>query len=46
MRILKNDEYYENVSAIYKDAIRDGLNNNLGKNDKYIPGIEFKKRSV
>lgn len=44
MRILKNDPYYNQVSNIYKDALIDGLKNNMGKNNKYIPGIEFKKR--
>lgn len=44
MRILKNDEYYSKVSEIYRDSLVDGINDNMGKNDKYIPGVEFKKR--
>ena len=30
---------------MYKDALNDGMKNNLGKNDKYVPGVEFKKAS-
>ena len=44
MRILKNDTYYTKLSDMHKDALRDGLNNNTGKNDKYLPGVKFEKR--
>lgn len=44
MKILKNDNYYEKVSEIYTDALKDGKNNKYGRNEKYIPGVNFKKR--
>lgn len=43
MKVLKNDSYYSKISDIYKDALKDGLNNNMGKNDKYVPGTKFEK---
>ena len=43
MKVLKNDSYYSKISDIYKDALKDGLNNNMGKNDKYVPGTNFEK---
>ena len=43
-RILKNDTYYTKLSKLHKDALKDGLKNKLGKNEKYLPGIEFKKK--
>ena len=43
MAILKNEEYYNKISKMYKDALNDGIKNNLGKNNKYVPGVEFKK---
>ena len=46
MAILKRDEYYNRISQMYKDALNDGLKCNLGKNDKYVPGVEFKKAEI
>lgn len=40
---LKRDKYYYNVSKLYKDALNDGLKNNLGKHSKYIPGFKLEK---
>lgn len=45
MAIIKNDKYYNKISEMYKDALNDGMKNNLGKNDKYVTGVEFKKAS-
>lgn len=39
---LRNNKYYYNVSNLYKDALNDGLNNKLGKHEKYIPGFTLK----
>lgn len=44
MQKLKNDEYYSKISDIYQDALNDGLNNKLGKNNKYLPGVSFYKK--
>lgn len=44
MRILKNDIYYTKLVELHRDALEDGLNNKVGKNLKYIPGIEIKKK--
>lgn len=44
MRFIKKDDYYSKISNMYKDALKDGINNNFGKNEKYIPGIKFEKR--
>lgn len=44
IKILKQDNYYKEVSNIYKDSLRDGLEGNLGKNKKYIPGFILKKK--
>lgn len=41
---LKRDKYYSEISKMYKSAIKDGLNNNLGINANYVPGIKFKKK--
>lgn len=46
MAILKRDEYYNRISQMYNDALNDGLKCNLGKNDKYVPGVEFKKAEI
>lgn len=43
---LKNDNYYYQIANMYNDAIYDAKNNNLGKNDKYLPGLKFEKRQV
>ena len=43
MRIIKNDKYYSVVSNIYIDALKDGMKNNLGKNEKYIPNFKIQK---
>ena len=41
--ILKKDEYYNKVSQIYKDALNDGLNDKLGKNEKYTFSFKIEK---
>ena len=43
MRVLKNNLYYSKISNMYRDALKDGLKNNLGKNNKYVPGVKFEK---
>lgn len=45
LKILKRDPYYQEISEMYKSALRDGLKSNLGKNNKYLPGVEFKRRN-
>lgn len=41
--ILKRNNYYNKVSQIYKDALNDGLKNNLGKNEKYTFNVKIDK---
>lgn len=40
---IKRDKYYSEISKMYKCALKDGLNNNLGINENYVPGIKFEK---
>lgn len=44
-KILCKSSYYGTVSKMYSDALKDGLNETLGKNEKYIPSNNdiFKK---
>lgn len=44
LRIVKKDMYYDKLSDLHKDALRDGLDNNTGKNSKYVPGVKFEKK--
>ena len=45
MGFIKGSKYYKVVANMYKDALKDGMNNKLGKNEKYAPnnGDIFKK---
>ena len=42
LSVLKIDKYYNNIVQLYKDALNDGMNENLGKNQKYIPSFKLR----
>lgn len=44
LSILKKSLYYKNVYELYRDALQDGLADNLGKNHKYIPSFNLNER--
>ena len=41
-KIRKND-YYNKISKMYKDALRDGLKEKLGKNSQYLSDYKLEK---
>lgn len=40
---IKKNDYYNKVSKMYKEALKDGLKSRLGKNSQYLPNFKLEK---
>ena len=45
LAFIKNVRYYKDIAGLYKNALRDGLKENLGKHSVYGPGYKIIEKS-